>query len=612
MNSTQYSMDRRDIRFVQKELLKVQELTRLPGLARFSEEDFDLILQEGCDFIEEVYAPLNKGGDEEASRLVDGAVVTPAGFKEAWVKGAESGWLGITAEPEFGGQGLPISVAVGVLEGLYGANPSLYTTGMLTTGAAGLIVHFGDAQQKAAYCEKMITGRWSGTMCLSEPNAGSAVGDITTRAVKARDGSHYLIKGTKCWISGGDHDFTENIVHLVLARIEGAPAGPKGISLFIVPKFRLDAQGNPDRPNDVTTLRLEHKLGIKASPTCVLEFGAKDECHGYLLEGEHLGMSQMFKLMNEARFVVAYQGLGASSGAYRNALAYAQERIQGIPVEYGKDRHAPRAAIVHHPDVRHMLMTMKALVEGTRGLIYALALYTDLAHHGPEESRGYYQELVDILTPVAKNTGADQGFEAIRLGIQVLGGVGFTEEFPLAQHLRDTKIASIYEGTTGIQALDLVTRKLRLNNGALFQTLLREVGGLKPEQAASPAIAQAIHEWQDALERLKLTVASLASLAEELGQREGIFNATDVTVFFGDVLCAHYLLRMALVAEEKLNGLAKGDGDVRTLAEENEEARFYYNKIKTAEHYVYQILPRGRAIAAKVQSRNFAALEAVL
>jgi alkylation response protein AidB-like acyl-CoA dehydrogenase len=612
MNSTQYSVDRRDIQFVQKELLKVDRLTKLPRFSGFSPKDFDLAVEEGATFVEQVWSPINKIGDEQGTVLRDGKVVTPAGFKDAWKKCTDAGWLGITAEPEFGGQGLPLSVAVGVLEGFYGGNPSLYVTTMLTAGAAGLITAFGSGEQKTSFCEKMITGRWGGTMCLSEPNAGSAVGDITTSAVKAKSGGHYLIKGSKCWISGGDHDFTDNIVHLVLARIHGAPAGPKGISLFIVPKFRLDAKGEPGSPNDVTTVRLEHKLGIRASPTCVLEFGAKDDCQGYLLQGENLGMAQMFKLMNEARLTVSYQGLGAASGAYRNALAYAQERVQGIPIQSGKDRSAKRAAIVEHPDVRNTLMTMKALTEGTRGLIYSLAFYTDMAHHGPAETRQRFEDLVEILTPVAKNAGADQGFEVTRLGIQVLGGVGYTEEFPLAQAMRDAKIASIYEGTTGIQALDLVTRKLGMRNGELFETLLAEVGDLKPEQARAEGVRAAIHEWQDAVAKLELTVHSLKQLGEELGPREAVLQATDVCIFFGDVMCAYYLLKMALLAEDKLQPLVNGQKDARAAALQNPEARFYFNKMKTAEHYVFEILPRGKAIAAKVQSRSFAALDAVL
>lgn len=612
MNSTDYTVDRRDIRFVQKEFLQIQNLTKLEAYKDFSEEEFDMIVQEGANFTEEVLAPLNKSGDEEGTKLVDGQVITPKGFKEVWKQYAESGWLGINASQKFGGQGLPQSVSIGVVEGFFGANPSMYLTPMLTVGAAGLVVEFGSEEQKSTFAQRMISGEWGGTMCLSEPNAGSAVGDITTSAEKASDGDHYLIKGTKCWISGGDHDYTDNIVHLVLGRVKGAPAGPKGISLFIVPKFRQDDKGNHSIFNDVTTVSLEHKLGIKASPTCVLDFGGADGCHGYLLEGENLGLMQMFKLMNEARFVVAYQGLGASSGAYRNALAYARDRVQGIPLEEGKNPNAERAAIVHHPDVRQMLLTMKAQVEGIRGLIYSLAYNTDMAKHGPKEKRGYYQDLVEILTPIAKNTGADQGFEAIRIGIQVLGGVGYTEEFPLAQHLRDTKIASIYEGTTGIQGLDLVTRKLQMRGGELFQTLLREVSDLKPDQCATASLSQAIHSWGDSLELLKVTVASLKNLADELGPRESVFHATDVTLFFGDVMCAYYLLKMALVAEKKLAELTGGVTDAGEMARDNEEVAFYFNKVKTAEHYVHQILPRVRGIAAKVQSRNFAALEAVL
>jgi hypothetical protein len=609
MNASQFSADRRDIRFVQKEFLQVQQLLELDDFREFNESMFDMAVEEGITFAEEVYAPLNKVGDEQGSHLTDGKVRTAEGFKAAWKKIADSGWLGITSPAEFGGQQLPISVAVGILENFYGANPALYTTAMLTAGAAGLISHFGDEPQKRAYCEKMITGKWGGTMCLSESNAGSAVGDILTKAVRAPEGGHYRIKGSKQWISGGDHDFTENIVHLVLARAEGSPPGPKGISLFIVPKFRLDPQGRPTIPNDVTTVRVEHKLGIKGSPTCALEFGVNDNCHGYLLEGENLGMGQMFKLMNEARYVVAYQGLGAASGAFRNALAYARDRTQGLPIEAGKDQHAKRASIVQHPDVRNMLMTMKALVEGTRGMIYALGLYTDLARHGSKDKRQHYLDLVDLITPIAKNAGADQGFEAIRLGIQVLGGVGFTEEFPLAQALRDTKIASIYEGTTGIQALDLVARKLRLRNGELFMTYLKELSDLSPERARSDSLKLAVQGWQDYVGRLKQTVGALANLARELGPREAVYHATDVCVFFGDVTCAYYLLKMALLAETKLGG---HNGASREAALQDEETRFYFNKIKTAEHYVFQILPRCLAIASRVQTRSFPALEAVL
>ena len=612
MNSTEYSADRRDIQFVQKELFPMDQLADLEAFKDFSPDDFAMVVSEGIQFAETVFGSINVSGDQEGTHLVDGKVVTAKGFAEAWKAYSESGWMGMNNDPKWGGQGLPRGITVGVQEALFGANPALYVTAMLTSGSAGLITTFGDDEQNQLFSTKMISGEWGGTMCLSEPNAGSAVGDITTSAKKSEDGSHYKIKGTKQWISGGDHDMAENIIHLVLARIEGAPPGPKGISLFIVPKRRLDDQGNPAEDNDVTTVRVEHKLGIKASPTCVLEFGTNDDCHGYLLEGEQRGLAQMFKLMNEARLTVAYQGLGSGSGAYRNALAYARERVQGIPIEQGKDQSAPRASIVLHPDVRRDLMTMKAIVEGVRGLIYGVSYYGDMAHFGPEETKGYFSDLVDILTPVAKNAGADNGYEVVRLGIQVLGGVGYTEEFPLAQTLRDTKIASIYEGTTGIQALDLVTRKLTLRGGEMYQTLLKEFNTLTPDQAKTATTRQAIESWQEHVESLSATVASLGNLATELGPREGVFNATEVTVFFGDVCSAYYLLKSAVIAEQRLEELLGSAEADREKARENEEARFYFNKVKTAEHYTYQILPRGWAVAAKVRSRNFAALDALL
>lgn len=609
MNSTDFSVDRRDIKFVQKEFLQVQNLTKLKAFEEFSEEDFYMVVNEGITFVEEVFAPINKTGDEQGSQKTETGVKTPEGFKEAWKRYGEEGWMGITSPPEFGGQGLPLSVAVGVSESLFGGNPSLYVVCMLTAGSSGLIESFGSEEQKALYCEKMISGTWGGTMCLSESDAGSAVGDITTRAKKSPEGDHYLIEGAKQWISGGDHDMTENIIHLVLARTEGALPGPKGISLFIVPKYRLDSQGKPGEDNGVSTVRVEHKLGIKASPTCALEFGSQGPTHGYLLEGENRGMAQMFKLMNEARLTVAYQGLGSGSGAYRNTLAYARDRIQGIPIEMGKDQSQPRKSIVHHPDVRNSLLTMKALVEGARGIIYSVAFYKDMADHGPDDTRGYYQNLVDFLIPIAKNYGADQGFEAVRLGVQVLGGVGYTEEFPLAQTLRDTKIASIYEGTTGIQALDLVTRKLNLGGGQLFETLMEEIGDLAPVRAGTPALAETIANWEDYADQLRTVASTLAHTMDELGPRAAVLNATDVTVFFGDVMAAYYLLKMALIAEKALEPHPVENW--QALAEENEEICFYFNKIKTAEHYVYHVMPRSRGVLTKLQSQNYAALEAV-
>ena len=612
MSSTDFAVDRRDIRFVQKEYLKVDDLCGLEPFGDFNPELFEMVVTEGLTFAEEVFFPLNKPGDEAGLKLENGLVVTPPGFQQAWKKMAEGGWMGMTAPTEYGGQGLPLSVAVAVQEALFGANPSLYITMLLTQGAAGLITAFGTDEQKKLFGERMIAGQWGGTMCLSESQAGSAVGEVLSRAVPAPEG-HYLLTGAKQWISGGDHDFTENIIHLVLARIEGAPPGTKGLSLFVVPKHRVNGTGAIQAPNGVSTVRLEHKLGIKASPTCVLDFGGTAPCHAYLLGGAGQGMAQMFKLMNEARQQIGYQGLGAAAAALHNGLDYARERVQGPAIEGG--RGSGQSAIIHHPDVRHMLATIRAIAEGLRGLMYKVAWMEDMAHHGPPDNREYYQNLADFLTPVVKVAGSDLGFEAARLAIQVLGGVGYTEEFPLAQNLRDIKIASIYEGTNGIQALDLVGRKLNLREGALLEALMHLISPMVPTRAMASPLRQAIVWWREALEGLSRTVEELRKATANHGPRQGVFNATGVTDYFTHVMLAHTLLDMALTAEEKLKGLfPEYPGDPHALAAfaaQNEEARFYFNKTKTAEHYVTQILPRVKAVEAAVASNSFAALEAL-
>ncbi len=608
--SQSYVIDRRDIRFVQKEYLQIQQLTQYAPWDDFSEEDFDLMVQEGNVLIEREIAPLNASGDREGCTFDDNQVKTPKGYKQAWEKLAEGGWIGINSNPDFGGQGLPISVAVGVLESMYGSNPSLYVTAMLTAGAAGLITEFGEDWQKKLYAEPMLNGQFGGTMCLSEPDAGTAVGDITTKATLRADGS-YNIQGVKCWITGGDHDLAKNIVHLVLGRVEGAPRGAKGVSLFIVPKYKVCKNGELGQANNVSTVRIEEKLGLHASPTCVLEFGGKGECQGFLLQGPNRGLTQMFKLMNEARYVVAFQGLGAASGAFQCALHYAKERVQGVAIEYGKNPDAPRTAIIHHPDVRNNLLTMKAIVEGARAFIYDLGLRTDLVRRGPEKDRAFQQDLVDILTPIAKNYGAEQGFDAVRLGIQVLGGVGFTEEFPIAQHLRDVKIASIYEGTTGVQALDLVVRKLGKDKGRLLKVLMNSIADLKPKGGLPSSLRNAIGAWRKTANALPSIGRRLYFLFKTKGPRHAVLNATDISAYFGDVMVCYHLLKMALIAHDKLQAMQAGQ-DLAHVLEENEEARFYFNKIKAAEHYAFQILPRSQAVLQRLKNKHFAALEAVL
>ncbi|MDH4121000.1 MAG: acyl-CoA dehydrogenase [Deltaproteobacteria bacterium] len=614
-SSTQFRVDRRDIRFVQKELLAMGDLVKLKAFSEFSPDDFDMAVEEGLTFSEEVFAPLNQPGDAEGCRMENGRVKTPKGFQAAWKKNGEGGWLAMASGQDHGGGGFPYTVALAVLESQWGANPSLFITSMLTEGAAGLISEFGTEDQKKRFVENMLSGRWGGTMCLSEPQAGSAVGDALTKARKAPDGDHYLIEGNKQWISGGDHDLTPNVIHLVLARMEGDPAGTKGLSLFIVPRFRLDAAGNPAEDNGIATVRLEHKLGIRASPTCALEFGAKGPCHGYLLGKPREGMKMMFKMMNEARLMVGLQGLASSAAAYGYALAYANERKQGVPIEKSLQEGAVSDLIVYHPDVRQALMTIKATAEGTRALLYYAGYCYDLSRYGDAAQQARYQNLIDLLTPMAKNAGADLGYEAVRLAMQVLAGVGYTEEFPVAQLLRDTKIASIYEGTTGIQALDLVGRKLVMKGDALYGVLREEMAGLTPGQAKTPSLAKAIERWRQGADALEKTVNRVRGAFGEGMFRQGAAQATDLANFMALTVMGWLLLRSALVAQERLLEKSAGwpdEAKAREMARNNDEVRFYFNKIKTAEHLVFQMLPKAQATADIIAQGQYPALDAVL
>ena len=426
MSSTEYKIDRRELLFVLNEVIEAGKLCEFEAFSDLNEELFTMTVTEAGNFAEKVLAPLKANGDAQGCQVENGTVKMPDGFADAWKQFGEGGWIGINIPVDVGGQGLPEIVSVAARETLMGANQGFNLTSTLTNGSANLIRAFGSEEQKANFCEKMFTGEWSGTMCLTEPNAGSFLGDITTTAVK--EGDHYLIKGTKQFITSGEHDMAGNIIHLLLARTPDAPPGTKGISLLIVPKYRLDGTRN-----DVQLVSIEHKMGLNASPTCLLSFGENGGCHGYLLQEENRGMAQMFQMMNEARLIVGLEGLAGATSAYGFAKAYANERLQGTAIDGKKDPNAPKIPIVEHPDVRRMLMRMKATSEGLRGVLYSCAYYTDLIHHGPENKREYYQDLLDIHIPIAKSFATDQGFEMACTGIQVLGGVGYTKDFPLEQ-----------------------------------------------------------------------------------------------------------------------------------------------------------------------------------
>ncbi|HTU63384.1 MAG TPA: acyl-CoA dehydrogenase family protein, partial [Polyangiales bacterium] len=463
-----YKADLREIQFVLFEQLKLQDLLGKPPFENWGLDDVKMVLPELYRFATEVSGPLNQIGDKEGCKLVDGHVKTPSGFKEAWNRLYEAGWATLSAEAEYGGQGAPSTLGSVATELISGSNTSFQMYGGLTLGAAELIASFGTEDQKHVFVERMLSGKFAGTMCLTEPHAGSDVGDCSTSAVKNADGT-YNIKGVKIFISGGDHDLCENIVHMVLARVQGAPKGTKGLSLFIVPKLWVEADGKSTKSNDVITASIEHKMGIQASSTCVLNFGENDSCRGYLCGTvEHQGIAQMFQMMNGARILVGMQGVAAASSAYLNALEYSRDRKQGSSIKALKDPNAPRVPIIQHPDVRRMLLDMKSRVEGMRLLGLSLTMHVDRAEAlktSDPDRAAYHRGQVDLLVPLFKAYGTDQGFQVAATAIQTYGGAGFLKDHPVEQYCRDAKIFSIYEGTNHIQAMDLVGRKLRQQGG---------------------------------------------------------------------------------------------------------------------------------------------------
>ncbi|RMH36839.1 MAG: acyl-CoA dehydrogenase, partial [Deltaproteobacteria bacterium] len=460
----QYRADLREIRFRLYEQFHLDELLGQPPFEEWDVEAVDMIIDEVYQFACDKIGPTNRVGDEVGCRLVDGKVITPPGFKEAWDALYEAGYRNVSAPEEHGGAGAPFSVGIATEEFLAGANVAFAMYPGLTVGAAELIAAFGTPEQVGRYVHNMFSGKWAGTMCLTEPHAGSDVGAATTKAIKQPDGT-YKIEGTKIFISAGDHDLTENIIHMVLARTEGAPPGTKGLSLFIVPRDKLTGGSN-----DVTVGGIEHKMGINGSATCVLNFGENGNCVGELVGTEECrGMSQMFRMMNFARIGVGVQGMAVASAAYLAALDYAKERKQGPHVSKWKDPTAPKVPIIQHPDVRRMLIDMKARVEGIRALILKLCAHTDrerLLAGKDDEQAAYHKGQVDLLVPIVKAYSSDQAFRVCETAIQVFGGAGYLRDHPVEQYLRDSKIFSIYEGTNHIQAMDLVGRKLPQRGGA--------------------------------------------------------------------------------------------------------------------------------------------------
>jgi len=607
-----FKADRRSLEFTLFEHFRVQELLD-PAFsdyyAHLSKADIDAVVDQALRFCNEMTGPINSAGDSAGCVLQDGKVITPKGFKEAWAKLYELGLPNFMVSLEHGGFQGPQSVNVVLGELQSGANTSFMMYPALTHGALELIETFALESERKKFVEPMMDGRFSGTMCLSEPQAGSDVGMATTKAVRI-DGNRYKIQGTKCWISGGDHDMAENVVHLVLARVEGAPAGTKGISLFIVPKYRVNDDGSVGKFNDVVTSSIEHKLGIKASTTAVLTFGENDDCEGYLCgDTENVGMKQMFQMMNGARIAVGVQGLAVASTAYLNALAYARERMQGSSVKAFKDPNAPRVAIIEHSDVRRMLMEMKSKVEGMRSLAVKLAHHADMAialrrksnkTQEDEDQAIYHQGQVDLLTPIVKAYCSDQAFRVCELAIQTYGGAGYVKDNPVEQYLRDAKIFSIYEGTNHIQALDLVVRKLRHRDGKDLDDFVQGISKFVTLYRDDPAVGEEVKAL--AATAANLQEAGIAQIQYMMTGKLDQFtlSASPFLEAMSHVTVAYLLLEAAIIAETE-----------RTQDEEQtqEEFDFYAGKVMSAKFYVNFILPQADALCRIIKSGDRSALD---
>ncbi|RMH79681.1 MAG: acyl-CoA dehydrogenase [Actinomyces sp.] len=544
-----------DITFSLHHVADLARLATLPGYEHTEPDLVEGLLSEAARFTEEVIAPTNRTGDTVGSvRNDDGTVTTPPGFKEAYQRYVEAGWGGVPFDPAYEGGGFPWLLGLALQEMLTSANMAFSLCPLLTQGAIDLLSHHGSEEQKELYLRKMVTGQWTGTMNLTEPQAGSDVGALTTRAVPAPDGT-YRITGTKIFITYGEHDLAENIIHLVLARTPDAPPGTRGISCFIVPKYLPDADGNPGERNDVRCVSLEHKLGIHASPTCVMAYGDEGGAVGYLIGEENAGMRYMFTMMNNARLSVGLEGLAIAERAYQQARAYAHERRQGRAPGAPAGESSP---IVEHPDVQRMLLDMKSCIDAMRGLAYRNAEALDLASHGRDDAeRQAGAERAALLTPLTKAWCTDLGVELTSTAIQVHGGMGYVEETGVAQHFRDARIAPIYEGTNGIQAIDLVMRKLPMRGGAVVAEHLEAIAGVADALADDTDLAP-VHETLRAAHAA--TAEATAWLAEHAGEpRDVLAGATRYLEMLATTTGGAILAEAALAARKHADEAVAAD-----------------------------------------------------
>ncbi len=586
---SEYVAPLKDMRFVMQELAGQADVIVLPGCEEASPDVVDAILDEAARFASQVLSPLNRVGDSDGARWKDTVVTTTPGFKEAYRQFVDNGWNGLGCDPEFGGQGLPRLLSTAVSEMWKGANHAFSLCPMLTQGAIEALMIAGSDEQKAAYLPNLVSGEWTGTMNLTEPSAGSDLAAVRSRAEPVGDGT-FRIFGQKIFITYGEHDMTDNIVHLVLARTPNAPEGVKGISLFVVPKFLLKGDGTPGERNDVYCVSIEHKLGIHGSPTAVLAFGDHGGAIGTLVGEENRGLEYMFIMMNAARFNVGLEGLGDAERAYQRAAIYARERVQGTEVGV---RGGPKVAIIRHPDIRRMLMSMRSRVEAMRALAYVTAAAQDFAHASPDEGeRRKGQAFADLMIPVVKGWSTESSIDVASLGVQVHGGMGYIEETGAAQHLRDARITTIYEGTTAIQANDLIGRKIAREQGATIKAVITDMRAAAARLDGDlAAIGARQNAAVDALEKAVSWIVANFS-ADPKGTHAG---AVPFLYLLGITAGGWQMGRAAVIARAKI---AAGDGDP-----------FWPAKLATARFFADHFLTQAAGLAESVVSGAAGTLE---
>ncbi len=607
-------VDRRDQSFVLYEMFNVEELCSTERYKDFSKDMFDMTLDLTAKMVEEVLLPTYSEGDKTGCKLENGNVTIPKCYKDAHRQLNEAGLFTMAVSQEAGGQGFPYVIECASRE-YFVHNMGFFLYPEAAVGAAHMIEAFGTEEQKRTYMDKMYAGEWGGTMVLTEPEAGSDVGALKTKAVKQADGS-FKIYGSKIFISGADNDLFGNVVHPVLARIEGDPSGTAGISIFLVPKFLVNPDGSLGRRNDYTIVNIEHKMGLKGNATCAMSFGDNGDCYAELLGSERQGMKIMFQMMNEARIGMGIQGAGTASIAYLHALNYAKERKQGKSLKDMTNPDAPSVTIVNHPDVRRMLLWMKSHVEGMRALVYLCALAIDKRHAMEGEEAEKWHGIMELLIPICKAYNTDMGFRVCELAVQIYGGYGYCTDYPVEQFLRDLKIGSIYEGTNGIQALDLVGRKMGQKKGANFMNFLMEMN-------------KTIGRYKDneKLKDLSEDVQAAVNLLGEMGMffvqcsKEGKFmvpiaNAYPFLNMMGTICLAWLLFWQAGIAQEKLEAIIRESGvdaadrkAVRALLREHKDGAFYHGKVTGARYYIKNVLPQAFAYSKAIRNEDMSILD---